>query len=46
MGRVIAESWWRPYDAQTPHMFYSLSKSFTSTAVGMAIAEGKLSPRR
>ena len=41
-GRVVAEGWWRPYDANTPHMLYSLSKSFTSTAVGLAIAEGKL----
>lgn len=42
-GQVVAECWWTPYDAQTPHMFYSLSKSFTSTAVGIAIAEGKMS---
>jgi CubicO group peptidase (beta-lactamase class C family) len=42
-GHVVAEGWWAPYDAKTPHMFYSLSKSFTSTAVGLAIAEGKLS---
>jgi CubicO group peptidase (beta-lactamase class C family) len=42
-GRVVAEGWWTPYDAKTPHIFYSLSKSFTSTAVGLAIAEGKLS---
>lgn len=42
-GHVIAEAWWNPYDAQTPHVLYSLSKSFTSTAVGLAIAEGKLS---
>ena len=41
-GRVVTEGWWGPYDAQTPHMLYSLSKSFTSTAVGLAIAEGKL----
>ena len=41
-GRVVAEGWWRPYDASTPHMLYSLSKSFTSTAVGLAIAEGRL----
>ena len=27
----------------SPHSLYSLSKSFTSTAVGLAIAEGKLS---
>ena len=32
-----------PYDAKTPHVLYSLSKSFTSTAVGLAVAEGKLS---
>ncbi len=42
-GHVVAEGWWKPYDAKTPHMFYSLSKSFTSTAVGLAIADGKLS---
>ncbi|MFO0957526.1 MAG: serine hydrolase [Isosphaeraceae bacterium] len=42
-GKVIAEGWWAPYDASTPHPLYSLSKSFTSTAVGLAIAEGKLS---
>jgi CubicO group peptidase (beta-lactamase class C family) len=40
-GRVVAEGWWAPYAAQTPHVLYSLSKSFTSTAVGFAIAEGK-----
>jgi CubicO group peptidase (beta-lactamase class C family) len=42
-GHVVAEGWWSPYDAQTRHELYSLSKSFTSTAVGLAIAEGKLS---
>ncbi|AHG92701.1 beta-lactamase (plasmid) [Gemmatirosa kalamazoonensis] len=42
-GRVVAEGWWAPYDSATPHVLYSLSKSFTSTAVGLAAAEGKLS---
>ncbi|CAN5501650.1 hypothetical protein BH10PLA2_BH10PLA2_02810 [soil metagenome] len=42
-GHVIAEGWWKPYDAKSRHELYSLSKSFTSTAVGLAIAEGKLS---
>lgn len=42
-GHVVAEAWWSPFDAKTPHVLYSLSKSFTSTAVGMAVAEGKLS---
>jgi CubicO group peptidase (beta-lactamase class C family) len=41
-GQVVAEGWWAPYAADEPHMMYSLSKSFTSTAVGLAIAEGKL----
>src|SRR6266478_4376585 len=42
-GHVVAEGWWGPYDANTRHELYSLSKSFTSTAVGLAIADGKLS---
>lgn len=42
-GQVIAEGWWTPYRAQDKHELYSLSKSFTSTAVGMAVTEGKLS---
>ncbi|AQG79594.1 serine hydrolase domain-containing protein [Spirosoma montaniterrae] len=41
-GRVIAEGWWAPYAPQRKHTLYSLSKSFTSTAVGMAVAEGRL----
>ncbi len=41
-GRIVAEGWWHPYAAQRPHSLYSLSKSFTSTAVGFAISEGKL----
>jgi CubicO group peptidase (beta-lactamase class C family) len=42
-GHVVAEGWWAPYGPDSPHALYSLSKSFTSTAVGLAIAEGKLS---
>ncbi|SIO62550.1 CubicO group peptidase, beta-lactamase class C family [Singulisphaera sp. GP187] len=42
-GHVVAEGWWAPYDAAARHSLYSLSKSFTSTAVGLAVAEGKLS---
>src|SRR6516225_3838362 len=41
-GHVVSECWWAPYHAQAPHSLFSLSKSFTSTAVGLAIAEGKL----
>lgn len=39
-GAVIAEGWWQPYSADQPHLLYSLSKSFTSTALGIAVAEG------
>ena len=42
-GQVVAEGWWSPYEPEARHMLYSLSKSFTSTAVGLAVAEGKLS---
>lgn len=42
-GKVIAEAWWEPESADKPHVLWSLSKSFTSTAVGLAVAEGKLS---
>ncbi|MDP3072493.1 MAG: serine hydrolase [Opitutaceae bacterium] len=42
-GRVIAEGWWAPYAEAEPHQMFSLSKSFTSTAVGLAIADGKFS---
>lgn len=42
-GKIIAEGWWSPYAKDRPHMLYSLSKSFTSTAIGLAVDEGKLS---
>jgi CubicO group peptidase (beta-lactamase class C family) len=41
-GQVIAEGWWAPYAAADNHELYSLSKSFTSTAIGLAVAEGRL----
>ncbi len=42
-GHSLAEGWWAPYRRERVHRLYSLSKSFTSTAVGLAIDEGKLS---
>jgi CubicO group peptidase (beta-lactamase class C family) len=42
-GHVLVEGWWTPYAAESPHSLFSLSKSFTSTAVGLAAAKGKLS---
>jgi hypothetical protein len=41
-GRVIAELWWEPYGPEWVHSMYSMSKSFTSTAVGLAVREGRL----
>ncbi len=41
-GQVVAEAWWQPHKPTTAHVLWSLSKSFTSTAVGLAVAEGKL----
>ena len=38
----IASGWWAPYRAETPHLLYSLSKSFVSCAVGIAAGEGRL----
>lgn len=42
-GIKIAEGWWNPYRSEYPHMLFSLSKSFTSSAIGLAVAEGLLS---
>jgi CubicO group peptidase (beta-lactamase class C family) len=42
-GQVIAEGWWHPYAPDERHLLFSLSKSFTSTAVGFAVEEGLLS---
>ena len=40
-GRVIAERWWPPASPPVPHVLWSVGKSFTSIAVGLAIAEGR-----
>ena len=42
-GVKIAQGWWKPYQAEYPHMLFSLSKSFASSAVGLAVSEGRLS---
>ena len=41
-GKVIAEGWWKPNSAEAPHIMNSVSKSFTSTAIGLAIQKNKL----
>ncbi|MBS1525822.1 MAG: serine hydrolase [Bacteroidetes bacterium] len=42
-GYVVAEGWWAPYSAEHRQQLYSLSKSFTGTAIGLAQSEGLLS---
>ena len=41
-GEVVYEKWLNGQDAATPHPMFSVSKTFTATAVGLAINEGKL----
>lgn len=41
-GKVIAEGWWDPYGPEYKHLLYSASKTFTATAVGLAVSENKL----
>lgn len=41
-GRVVAEGYWAPYAADRPHLLYSVSKSWTATAVGVLVDDGRL----
>lgn len=41
-GKVIAEGWWNPYRPDLRHTMYSVSKSFTATAIGFAVSEKRL----
>jgi len=42
-GHKITEGYWAPYNEESNHMLFSLSKSFTSTAIGIAQDENLLS---
>ena len=42
-NQVAAEAYWSPFTQERPHRAYSISKSFTSVAIGLLEAEGKLS---
>ena len=42
-GKVIAEGHWEPFNADTPHALYSVSKSFVSMAIGLAVDDGLMS---
>lgn len=41
-GHVIAEEWLGEGASDTPHVLNSVSKTFTATAIGFAVNEGKL----
>ena len=41
-GKIAYESYRYPYCKEAPHTMYSVSKSFTSVAIGFAIDEGLL----
>mgnify|MGYP001243313653 CR=1 FL=1 len=41
-GQLVAEAYRYPYTADTRHILYSASKSFTSALVGIAIEQGLL----
>lgn len=42
-GKAVAEGYWKPYAADTLQGCYSATKTFTASAIGLAVAEGKLS---
>jgi CubicO group peptidase (beta-lactamase class C family)/predicted glycoside hydrolase/deacetylase ChbG (UPF0249 family) len=41
-GKVVAGHWFGDHAAGKPHPLHSVSKTFTATAVGFAVAEGRL----
>ena len=41
-GKVFAECWWAPYRADLVHANHSFGKSYTATAIGIALKEGYL----
>lgn len=41
-GNVIAEEWMSEGAHNKPHVMFSVSKTYTATAIGFAVAEGKL----
>lgn len=39
-GSVVAEGWWAPYRAASPTLVYSMSKTLTALAIGLAEHDG------
>ena len=42
-GEIVSEAYAEPFDANSLHRMYSVSKSFVSIAIGVLEAEGKIS---
>jgi len=42
-GKVFAEGYWSPFDKTVPHSCHSMGKSYTCTALGIAVTEGLVS---
>ena len=42
-GKVFAEGWWSPYGKRIPHELFSMTKTYTATALGIAYTEGLVS---
>ena len=42
-GKVVTEGWWAPYSSNLRHSMMSASKTFSGTAIGIALREGILS---
>lgn len=42
-GRLIAERYWPPFDKDSLHRMYSVTKSFTALAVGLLVRDGLVS---
>lgn len=41
-GFIVSETYYRTYHADTPHVLYSVTKSFTGTLIGIAIDQGRI----
>ncbi len=41
-GHVVAEGWWAPYARDRQQLVYSVAKTFTATAVALALGDGLL----
>ncbi len=41
-GKLVFEGYFSPYDTKTEHSLFSISKSFTSLAIGYLVEEGKI----